>query len=162
MNIDPDDPKLTAYVLGELDEPERAAVAAAVKQSLPCQFAVDEIRHTADWLATELQGEPCPQTVPFADGKWESKWAQRNVVSWWKAFAIAAPAAIAACFLFGFVLPGLVFSHKSKIQSLAQIGGQQPSGKTGDAANIVANDTTQLVNPPPQDVPSPASPPDAI
>src|SRR5439155_19043568 len=150
MNIDPDDAKLTAYVLGELDESERAAVAVAVKQSLPCQLAVDEIRHTADWLATELQDEPCPQTVPFADGEWESKWAQRNVVSWWKAFAIAAPAAIAACFLFGFVLPGLVFSHKSKVKSLAQIGGQHPSEKTSDAEKPVGADAPQPVNPAPQ------------
>ena len=51
MNID--DPKLTAYALGELDEPERSAIARAVAESAEAQRIVNEIQE----LATALKGE---------------------------------------------------------------------------------------------------------
>ena len=51
MNID--DPKLTAYAVGELDEPERSAIARAVAESAEAQRIVNEIQE----LATGLKGE---------------------------------------------------------------------------------------------------------
>ena len=58
MNIDPNDPRLTAYALNELDEAERAEVAALVEQSEDARRIVEEIRATAELLTTELQNEP--------------------------------------------------------------------------------------------------------
>ena len=40
MNIDPNDPRLTAFVLGELDPTERADVEALVIDSAECRQAV--------------------------------------------------------------------------------------------------------------------------
>jgi len=60
MTLDPDDPKLTAYVLGELEESERKAVEAQLPDSLPCRQAVDEIRQAARLLEQELADEACP------------------------------------------------------------------------------------------------------
>jgi len=54
MNLTPDDPKLTAYALGELDATERAAVEAALARSPECRCAVEEIRALAGELTTEL------------------------------------------------------------------------------------------------------------
>jgi Ca-activated chloride channel family protein len=54
MKLTPDDPKLTAYALGELDATERAAVEAALARSPECRRAVDEIRALAGNLTTEL------------------------------------------------------------------------------------------------------------
>ncbi|MEQ2010039.1 MAG: zf-HC2 domain-containing protein, partial [Limisphaerales bacterium] len=54
MNLTPDDPKLTAYALGELDATERAAVEAALAHSPECRRAVEEIRALAGELTTEL------------------------------------------------------------------------------------------------------------
>jgi Ca-activated chloride channel homolog len=51
MNLN--DPILTAYALGELDEPERLAIARAVAESAEAQRIVDEIQA----LATALKGE---------------------------------------------------------------------------------------------------------
>jgi len=54
MNLTPDDPKLTAYALGELDASERAAVEAALARSPGCRRAVDEIRALGGELSNAL------------------------------------------------------------------------------------------------------------
>ena len=58
MKIDPNDPKLTAYALGELDETERAAVERELIRSDAARQAVEEIRATAGLLKEELSSEP--------------------------------------------------------------------------------------------------------
>ncbi len=60
MTLDPNDPKLTAYALGELDDAEQAEVEAALRQSPELRRAVDEIRRTAALLSEHLQAEACP------------------------------------------------------------------------------------------------------
>ena len=57
MNIDPNDPRLTAFVLGELDPTERAVVEAYLIESAECREAVEEIRLTTRWLSEQLQEE---------------------------------------------------------------------------------------------------------
>jgi len=61
MKFDPDDPKWTAYALGELDEAERQAVEAQLKESEEARRAVEEIRQTAAVVTEELQKETCPE-----------------------------------------------------------------------------------------------------
>src|SRR6185503_12278692 len=58
MKIDPNDPKLTAYALGELDEAEQAAVERELIRSDAARRAVDEIRAAAGLLKEELSSEP--------------------------------------------------------------------------------------------------------
>ena len=60
MRLTPDDPKLTAYALGELPAAERAAVEAELKQSPDCRRAVGEIRAMSGMLEQELAEEACP------------------------------------------------------------------------------------------------------
>ena len=57
MNFDQDDPRLTAFVLGELDPTERAVVEAYLIESADCREAVEEIRLTTRWLSEQLQEE---------------------------------------------------------------------------------------------------------
>ena len=57
MQLTPDDPKLTAYALGELDARERAAVEAALARSPECRRAVDEIRALGTELTTALAAD---------------------------------------------------------------------------------------------------------
>ena len=64
MTLDPNDPKLTAYVLGELDDADRAAVEKALGSSPELRRAVEEIRRTADLLAEHLQAELAPTLTP--------------------------------------------------------------------------------------------------
>jgi Ca-activated chloride channel family protein len=61
MKLSTDDPKLTAYALGELDDAARAEVEAALRDSAECRQTVDDIRRTAGWLTAELEREPCPE-----------------------------------------------------------------------------------------------------
>ena len=57
MTFDPNDPRLTAYVLGELEPAERAEVEAMLDDSPECRQAVDEIRLTVGWLTERLHEE---------------------------------------------------------------------------------------------------------
>ena len=54
MNFNPDDPKWTAYILGELDASERAAEKAAIEEMLAsseeARAYLDELRMAADAL----------------------------------------------------------------------------------------------------------------
>ena len=58
MKIDPNDPKLTAYALGELDEAERAAVEHEFIRSDAARQALEEIQATAGLLKEEFNNEP--------------------------------------------------------------------------------------------------------
>jgi Ca-activated chloride channel family protein len=73
MNID--DPKLTAFALGELDEPEKSRIARAVTESPEAQRFVDETRELSAALknefASELKSEKAPANViDFRDDPW--------------------------------------------------------------------------------------------
>lgn len=57
-NISPDDPKLTAFALGELDAQESAQVAAAIENNIAAKAAVAEIRSLAEQLEKALENEP--------------------------------------------------------------------------------------------------------
>jgi hypothetical protein len=55
MNLD--DPKLTAYALGELDEAERAAIAPAIANSPEAQVFVADTQHFAEALRSQYRAE---------------------------------------------------------------------------------------------------------
>lgn len=57
FDIMPDDPRLTAYALGELEGDERASVEAAVRANPELRAAVDEIRATMVHLEAALAAE---------------------------------------------------------------------------------------------------------
>ncbi len=56
----PDDPKLTAYALGELDPAEHAAVEVALRDDPVARAAVEEIRALGAQLEGALAAEPLP------------------------------------------------------------------------------------------------------
>jgi anti-sigma factor RsiW len=60
MTIHPDDPRLTAYVLGELSDEERAEVQRELQDSPEARVELSAIRETAELLARELAAEPAP------------------------------------------------------------------------------------------------------
>jgi Ca-activated chloride channel family protein len=109
-----DDPKLTAYALGELDDHDRLAVEAALLRQPELRQAVDEIRSMAALLATELASEPTaalsdsqrraieaksprPQTATVERPRKQMPRIGRHVAGW---LAVAATIAIfAALFL---------------------------------------------------------------
>src|SRR4051812_22100310 len=72
MPFDPDDPRLTAYALGELDDADRAEVESALADDPSGRLAVEEIRATAQLLAEGLRREPSPGLAP----------EQREAIEW--------------------------------------------------------------------------------
>ncbi len=58
MSIDPKDPRLTAYALGELDEVEAAEIQRRLKSDPAARENVKQIRRAADRLARALEAEP--------------------------------------------------------------------------------------------------------
>jgi len=66
MKLLPQDPRLTAYALGEIEDPkEHAEIKSAVEASPELQAAVASIRETGDWLSAELAKEPAPTISEF-------------------------------------------------------------------------------------------------
>ena len=55
-----DDPRLTAYVLGELDDAGREEFEQSLQQSAELREEVDAIRKATALLNDSLQAEPCP------------------------------------------------------------------------------------------------------
>ena len=58
MIFDTNDPRLTAYALGEIDPAERSEIEQLLADREEARNYVAEIRQTAQWLAEELQKEP--------------------------------------------------------------------------------------------------------
>ena len=55
--INPDDPKWTAYILGELSDEERAAVERELQSSEEARMLVEELRFAAEFTKAELRAE---------------------------------------------------------------------------------------------------------
>ena len=73
MKLLPEDPRLTAYALGEIeDESERAEIEAAVEQSPELQAAVASIRELGDLLSAGFAEEPVPELSEFEKAKMEA------------------------------------------------------------------------------------------
>jgi anti-sigma factor RsiW len=58
--FDSSDPRLTAYVLGELDGGDRAEIERQLKQSAELRSEVAAIREATALLSDGLETEPCP------------------------------------------------------------------------------------------------------
>lgn len=63
-NLTPEDPKLTAYALGELDADESARVATLIQNDPAAQAAIQEIRSLAGQLEEALEHEPILAELP--------------------------------------------------------------------------------------------------
>jgi Ca-activated chloride channel family protein len=74
MKIDANDPRWTAYALGEVkDEREKAEMEGILRESAEMRHLVEEIRQTAGLLKEELQAEPSVQLTPVQRDRIEAK-----------------------------------------------------------------------------------------
>ena len=96
MKINLDDPKLTAYALGELDEPERSAVAEAIAGSAEAQAFVKETQQLARMLRGEFghelqQASAKPRNImPLPEER--ATWPETR----WSSLALAAVVGVGA------------------------------------------------------------------
>ena len=74
MKIDINDPKWTAYALGEItDRQEKAELEQLLEQSPEMRQLVEEIRQTGNLLSAELQAEPAVALTPLQRSRIEEK-----------------------------------------------------------------------------------------
>jgi len=137
MNID--DPKLTAFALDELDEPERSTIARVVAESPEAQRFVDEIRELAGAVKNEFAAElekEAPALVSPGKGAFELAEGFRRTADrrslidihddpWF--WLIARPLAIAAVLALLALVSGVaVFSLRRENVRVAQGEGIGP------------------------------------
>ena len=109
MNID--DPKLTAFALDELEEPEKSTIAREVEESPEMQRAVDETRELARALKNEFTAELNEKAKPplslsdIRDDPW-----------FW---SIGRPLAIAAVLAIVAIIAGVAISPLRKKREVA-------------------------------------------
>jgi Ca-activated chloride channel family protein len=128
MNIDPKDPRLTAYALGELEsEDERIEIEKALDGSEELTQIVTQIRQTAALMTEELQKEPSPGLAPKHQQRIESElegpggFFSLHVGKWAFGGALAA----AACLIFAAVLTPNLLQSKSDRNTVTQLYRQR-------------------------------------
>ncbi len=124
MNIDPKDPRLTAYALGELEsEDERIEIEKALDGSEELTQIVTQIRQTAELMTEELQKEPSPDLAPRHQQRIESElerpggFFSLHVGKWAFGGALAA----AACLIFAAVLTPNLLQSRSGLSTVAEL-----------------------------------------
>ncbi len=146
MKIDPNDPKLTAYALGELDEAEQAAVERELIRSDAARQAVEEIQATAGLLKEEFSSEPGLQLSESQNALIEHRLDSRTTRNPWTTSRVlyAGGALLAAASLFLVVY--LNWSAK-KIKSGERIRHQpqRQNHRTGNSPSIVVQESPKPV-----------------
>ena len=134
FRLDPDDPRLTAYALDELDGEERARVAAAVAADPSLQVAVDRIRTTAGQLTAALKAEPLPEPArPVHLEPYHTvRPARMFPFPYWAVAGLAA----AACFVVFVALRQLPFSNQELPQKAGQLAKNAGEAKKSAESQI--------------------------
>ena len=79
MKLLPEDPRLTAYALGEIeDQQERSAIESAVAQSTELQQAVAATRDMSELLTKGFAAEPIPELSEFEKARMGQPTATRE------------------------------------------------------------------------------------
>lgn len=150
MNADsPDpsqDPKLTAYALGELTDPKDIeAVEALLQESPALRREVESVRSTAKLIQSELGQEPLPSLTPqqLANlGKPPRAWSlwpsvrPRNA-SWW--FPVGVATAAATAVVISTVI--LLLQETEELPLTARL--QEPAFPGAEAATGMGGDTAK-------------------
>jgi Ca-activated chloride channel homolog len=95
MNINPDDPKWTAYVLGELSQTERVQVEKELESSAAAREVVEEIRLATSLLRQELSSEAALSLSPEQRNAIAVAAVPQKTRPIWRWAALAAPVAAA-------------------------------------------------------------------
>ena len=117
-----DDPKLTAYALGELDENDRRAIEARLENDPAGREEVAQIRGVASLLKEQLAAEPLPEpAIPssFKLARRRRRWAE---------LALAASVMVA--------VSGVAVTILLPVMSKARYASKATAAKAAAAANM--------------------------
>jgi anti-sigma factor RsiW len=127
MTINTSDPRLTAFVLGELSADEAQEVQTAIDQSAELQSEVAGIRQIVAQIEQAMSEEPLPKADgrrQTADGRREPAAVPPKRYRWLRPAAVtAAIVAVAASLLVAVLLPPIV-QESAKLQNAVPIAAQ--------------------------------------
>ncbi len=128
MSIDPKDPRLTSYALGELEsEDERIEIEKALEESEELTQTVNQIRQTAALMSEELQREPSPSLAPKHRQRIERE--LRGPVGFFSSslgkWALGGAAVAAACLIFAMIMIPNLLQSKAGGDTVAQARRQE-------------------------------------
>src|SRR5215467_10621448 len=113
MNIDRDNPKWTAYVLGELDASERAAVESELESSEEAREFVQELRLAASMMKDGLAVHADATLTPEQQFSIQAASSARPAKPWFaRALAWTGGLAAAAVVLAAISIPSLLRSRQ--------------------------------------------------
>ncbi len=141
----PDDPQLTAYALGELDEAERAVVEARLRDDPAARAAVEAIRATAVQLEAALAAEPLPAVTPVRPAPRRRLGRMLRMPQFYYATATLA----AACFVVLVAVRGPETTPSPVATPLAVTKGPTPEA--------AATAMSERIEPAPAPAPAPAA-----
>ena len=159
MNID--DPKLTAFALDELDEPEKLAIAREIAESPEAQRYVNEVRELArelkDGFAADLgavaTGSPRDESVQMVDLRPTERRSLSDIrddpLFWARARPLALAAAIAIFAILGAVVITTYTRRGSSGSDLVEYsvqGEDTPNAQSLPAVIESSNITNPLPN----------------
>ena len=145
MNINADDPKWTAYVLGELSEAERAQVEQELESSAVAREVVEEIRLATSMLKQELAKE---QTLGLAADQRRAitaRIAPRLVPPVFRWAAVAGSLAAGLLIIVSLSMPSLLRSRQAAVENKrAAVGVSVPAenlSEVSEADKDLKNET---------------------
>src|SRR5439155_22415794 len=114
MKINPNDPKWTAYVLGELDLKERASIEELLETSAEARAFVEELPIATTMLKDELAGQS-PVALNAGQRAAIHAAADGKVHRWFglRATTCAADLAAAGLIVFAVITPSLLRSRSA-------------------------------------------------
>ena len=133
MTIESNDPRLTAYVLNELELAEKAEIEAALQESEELRHEVEAIRQTCGLLGESLLQEPAVGLRPEQIEQIEKSVRPENKVRpWWfrPGLPVAASVLLAAI-LFG---PNWMEQLSPSKEAAMPAAQQEPIGKLEETA----------------------------
>ncbi len=142
--VDSEDPRLTAYALGELEREERAQLAAAVAADPALQAIVEEIRDTAARLTAALEAEPMPAPTPPV--RVEPYHTVRPARLFRFPYWGVAAAAVAACLAVVIAVRELPLASHDAKRAVAELAGQTTSAQPAARAESTAAAAVQPSN----------------
>ncbi len=154
MNIHSNDPRLTAYALGELDEAERVELDALLRERSDLRDEIEAIRAVAGDLREELAHEPAPQLSAEQRASIKSRAAGEGggwrlagegertfrPAAWWWRIGLSGAAAVLAL---GVLLP-LMMRGRGGGEEFVRSGGAAGRGEVGPgSANLRENESVE-------------------
>ncbi len=147
MNINSNDPKWTAYVLGELSDVERADVERELESSAEAREIVDDIRMMTTMLKDEMANQPAVSLRPEQRAAIVPLFQPVQKASFWRrhwVFSSLAAASAAAIVLVGVWTPSMLRSrqaaNEATVYGLSRAGDEsahaQPSGSSKPDATL--------------------------